>query len=388
MKFAQRVENLAPSLTLKINAKARFLMSQGKDIINLSAGEPDFDTPEVVREKAKLAIDSGYTKYTPVAGIEMLKKAIANRYRKKFSRELSLSSILVSSGAKQSIYNIVQTLCGPDDEVIIPSPYWVSYPEIVKLASAKPVFIDTTVTNYVLTPEALDKTITRKTKLLIMNSPNNPTGVVYDESIKKEIASIIKARDIYCISDEIYDEIIYTDKQQNTMLDTPLHRIITINGVSKSFSMTGWRIGYAIASEEIIDRATKLQAHSTSCACSISQFAALTALQEGSQFVKKMVEEFAKRRKLVINLLSDIEGISFPKPQGAFYIFFDVSKFYNKEIKNSVEMAEYLLEKYKVAVVPGAAFGDDKHLRLSYTQREDKIREGINRLHNGILNVR
>jgi len=388
MKFAQRVENLAPSLTLKINAKARFLMSQGKDIINLSAGEPDFDTPKVVREKAKLAIDSGYTKYTPVAGIEMLKKAIANRYREKFSRELSLSSILVSSGAKQSIYNIVQTLCGPDDEVIIPSPYWVSYPEIVKLASAKPVFIDTTVTNYVLTPEALDKTITRKTKLLIMNSPNNPTGIVYDESIKKEIASIIKARDIYCISDEIYDEIIYTDKQQNTMLDTPLHRIITINGVSKSFSMTGWRIGYAIASEEIIDKATKLQAHSTSCACSISQFAALTALQEGSQFVKKMVEEFAKRRKLVINLLSDIEGISFPKPQGAFYIFFDVSKFYNKEIKNSVEMAEYLLEKYKVAVVPGAAFGDDKHLRLSYTQCEDKIREGINRLHNGILNVR
>ncbi len=388
MKFADRVENVSPSLTLKINSKAKLLMSEGKNIINMSAGEPDLDTPEIVKTKAKIAIDSGYTKYTTVSGIKPLKQAVAKRYEKKFGVDIPINSILVSSGAKHSIFNIVQTLCNPEDEVIIPSPYWVSYPEIVKLALAKPVFIDTSTTDYILSPDAFDAAITDKTKLLILNSPNNPTGVIYPESVKSEISKIVNKKGIYCISDEIYDELIYTDTEHRTMLDSPINRIIAINGVSKTFSMTGWRIGYTIASKEIIERATKLQAHSTSCASSISQYAALSALEEGAQFPKDMRREFDKRRKMVVELLTKIDGLTFPKPEGAFYVFFNVSKFYNAKIRNSVEMAEYLLDEYQIALVPGSAFGDDKSLRLSYTLPLKSLTEGIKRLSNGILNVR
>jgi len=390
MKLSNRVTNLSDSVTLQINAKAKLLTSQGKRIINLSAGEPDLDTPKIVREKAKEAIDKGYTKYTPVAGIKPLKSAIVKRFKKKYGIILSEDCVLVSTGAKQAISNIIETLCGPGDEVIIPVPYWASYPETVKISLAEPVFIDTTKTGFTLTAESLEKAITERTKLLILNSPSNPTGAIYPSSLLKEIASIVKEKNILCLSDEIYDELVYGDEKSNSMLmftDTPLDNIAVVNGVSKTFSMTGWRLGYAIASPPIIKGASKIQAHTTSGASSISQYAALSALEDAESFINEIRTIFDKRRKLVIKLLSGITDISFVEPKGAFYIFFDVSKFYNEKIKSSVEMAEYLLDSYNVAIVPGAAFGDDKSLRLSYTLSLENLEEGIERLKNGFANV-
>lgn len=390
-KLSRRVKDLSDSVTLKINAKAKLLESQGKKVINLSAGQPDFDTPEIIKIKAKDAIDKGYTKYTPVSGIKPLKMAVTKRYREKYGVEFSDDCVFISSGAKQAIYNIVGTLCDPGDEVIIPLPYWQSYPEIVKLSLAKPVFINTIKTEFLLTPENLERAITEKTKLLILNSPCNPTGIVYPSSLLEEIISIIKGRNIFCISDEIYDELIYNNREQKTMLslvNSSLDEIIVVNGVSKAFSMTGWRLGYAIASQPIIKEATKIQAHTTSCASSISQYAALSALEDAEPFIKMMRREFDERRKLVIKLFSTIEGISFPEPEGAFYLFFNINKFYDQRIRTSVEMAEYLLENWNVAVVPGAAFGDDRYLRLSYTLPIKNLEEGIRRIKNGLLDVR
>jgi len=390
MEFSKRVKHISDSLTLKINAKAKLLKEKGVKVINFSAGEPDFDTPSVVKDKAKEAIDKGYTKYTPASGIQPLKNAIIKRYMKKYGVELAENCILISSGAKQAIFNIVETLCGPGDEVLIPSPYWVSYPEIVRFALAEPIFIDTSKTEYHLTPKSLENAITERTKLLILNSPCNPTGIVYPPDIMKEITSIIRNRHILCISDEIYDELIYGVEEYKTMLnyiDSPLDNIVIINGVSKSFSMTGWRLGYAIASPSIINKSTKIQAHTTSCASSISQYAALSALEDAGSFTHEMCKAFDGRRRLAIELMSEIDGIAFPEPCGAFYLFFDVSKFYNDRITTSLEMAEYLLDKHNVAVVPGIAFGDDRYLRLSYTLSLEQIREGITRIREGLLNV-
>jgi len=391
MEFSKMVRYLSDSLTLKINSKAKLLQAKGINVINLSAGEPDLDTPSIVKAKAKEAIDRGYTKYTSVSGITPLKKAIITRYRKKYGVELSVDSVLITSGTKQAVHNIVETLCGPGDEVIILVPYWLSYPEIVKISLSKPVFIDTSKTEYILKPKDLEEAITKKTKLLILNSPCNPTGVVYPTAILREIASIIKKRNIHCISDEIYDELIYDKKEGNSMLsliNSPLDNIIIANGVSKTFSMTGWRLGYAIASQAIIKSATKLQAHTTSCASSISQYAALSAFEDAESFINEIRQTLDKRRKLAIKLLSTIDDISFPEPEGAFYMFIDISKFYTSRISTSVEMSEYLLDKCNVATVPGAAFGDDRHLRLSYALSLEKIEEGIRRIRNGLLDVR
>lgn len=390
MKFSQRVEHLSDSITLKINSKAKLLLSQGKEIINLSTGEPDLDTPDIIKKKAKEAIDKGYTKYTPVSGIPLLKKAVVKRYKDKYNIPLTDESVLISSGAKQVIFHIIEALCGPGDEVIIPVPYWVSYPEIVKLSSAKPVLVDTSKTNYLLSPSSLENSITENTKLLLLNSPCNPTGVVYTKSILKDIAAVVKERNIICISDEIYDELIYNGKGSTTMLsaiDSPLNHIVVINGVSKTFSMTGWRIGYSIASELITDKATKIQSHTTSCASSISQWAALTALEEAQPFIETIRKTFKERRDIVVKLFSEIKEISFPKPEGTFYLFFNVSSFFNKTIRSSIEMADHLLENYNVAVVPGAAFGDDNCLRLSYTLNKELLKEGVLRIKNGLLNV-
>ncbi|TET17861.1 MAG: pyridoxal phosphate-dependent aminotransferase [Candidatus Cloacimonadota bacterium] len=390
MKFSKRVEQLSDSVTLKINAKAKLLAAQGKDIINLSAGEPDFDTPEIIKSKAREAIDKGYTKYTPVSGIQPLKTAIVDRYKNKFGVSFSDDYVLVSSGAKQALYNTVETLCGPGDEVLIPVPYWVSYPEMVKISLAKPVFIDTTKTNYVLMPENIDKAINKNTKLLILNSPCNPTGVVYSATLLQEIASIVHQKGIFCIADEIYDELVYDSVSYESMITfigSGSSNFIVANGVSKTYSMTGWRIGYAIASPEIIKKASKIQAHTTSCASSISQYAALSALTSGNSIIQEMQEAFNARRKLVIELFSDMDGITFPCPEGAFYLFFNISNFYGKKVNTSVAMAEFLLENYHVAVVPGAAFGDDKFLRLSYTLSLKKLKEGISRIRKGLLDV-
>jgi aspartate aminotransferase len=390
MEFSQRVENLSDSITLRINSKAKHLLSQGKDIINLSTGEPDLETPDIIKRRAKEAIDKGYTKYTPVSGIPSLKEAVVKRYKKKFKINLGEGAVLISTGAKQVIFNIVEALCGPGDEVIIPVPYWVSYPEIVKLSLAKPIFVDTSKTDYLLSPTHLEQAVSKNTKLILLNTPCNPTGVVYTKTILEKIAAIAKKRNIMCISDEIYDELVFNGEKSFTMLNTiesPLDHITVVNGVSKTFSMTGWRIGYAIASESVIDKATKIQSHTTSCPSSISQWAALAALEEADSFIEKIRKIYRERRDLVLDLLSEMKEISYPEPEGSFYIFFKVNNFFTDTIQSSIQMAEYLLEKYKVAVVPGSAFGDDTCLRLSYSVDKELLKEGITRIKNGLLNV-
>jgi aspartate aminotransferase len=391
MESSRRTQQLSDSLTLRINAKANLLASQGKDIINLSAGQPDFDTPAIIKIRAKEALDKGYTKYTPVSGIMELRAQIAARYRDQFGISVTDACVMVSSGAKQALYNIVETLCNPEDEVIIPIPYWVSYPEIVKLCPAIPRLVDTTKTEFMLMPEELDKAITSKTKMVILNSPCNPTGVVYPPEVLNELTAIIKRKDIFCLADEIYDELVYDGLQPRTILsgiESPLSNIAVVNGFSKSFSMTGWRLGYVIASPLIIKQAAKVQSHTTSCPSSISQYAAVAAYQEARPSIERMRTAFEKRRDLVIELLANIEDIAFPVPKGAFYVFIDVSKFYSRSIASSMAMAEYLLENYHVAIVPGAAFGDDRFLRLSFAGSHDKLREGIKRIQKGLLDVR
>jgi aspartate aminotransferase len=391
MNFSQRVYHLSDSLTLKINAIAKQLASQGRDIINFSAGEPDFDTPAIIKEKAKEAIDKGFTKYTPVSGIPELKDAIIARYKKKYKYKTTPDTILVSAGAKQAVYNMIDTLCGPDDEVIIPTPYWVSYPEMVKLSMATPVFVDTSHSGYIITPRLLQSAITEKTKLLILNSPVNPTGVVYMPDHLKAIAEILKKRKIMCIADEIYDELVDNSIQTDSMInsiDNPLDTIIVANGVSKTFAMTGWRLGYSIASPEIIKQASKIQAHTTSCASSISQYAALSAFQHAESFINEMRSAFDERRNCAIQLMKEIPDITFPEPKGSFYLFFNIKNYFHNSINNSLKFAEYLLQEHNVAVVPGVAFGDDNHLRLSYTLSLDKIKEGISRIKCGLTHVR
>lgn len=391
MEFSRRTLQLADSLTLKINAKASLLASEGKHIINLSAGQPDFDTPPIIKIRAKEALDKGYTKYTPVSGIPILKEQIATRYRDQFGISVTDACVMVSCGAKQALYNIIETLCNPEDEVIIPVPYWVSYPEIVKLCPAIPHLVDTTKTNFMLMPEELDRAITDKTKMVILNSPGNPTGVVYPPDMLNELVAVIKKRNIFCLSDEIYDELIYDGLKPCTILsgiESPFSNIAVVNGFSKSFAMTGWRLGYVIASPQIIQQASKVQAHTTSCPSSISQYAAISAYQDARQYIERMRTAFEKRRNLVVELLRNIDSISFPVPKGAFYVFFDVSRFYSRTIASSMEMAEYLLHKYHVAIVPGAAFGDDRSLRLSFATSDDELREGIERIQKGLLDVR
>ena len=391
MDISKHLQNISDSLTLKINSKAKSFMKKGKDIINLSAGEPDLDTPEIVRIRAKEAIDKGLTKYTPVSGISPLKRAIAKRYKQRYNVGITEENIIISSGAKQAIFNIISTLCNESDEVMIPTPYWVSYPEMVKLCGAKPVFLPTSKNGYNLDVEEIKKAITKRTKLLILSSPCNPTGVIYSTNSIREMLSLIKENNIFCISDEIYDELIYEDNNYKTALaysSNLLENLIIVNGVSKTYSMTGWRIGYAIGSPSIINYATKMQGHTTSCASSISQYAALAAYEEAQSFISNMLKIFTERRNLVLKLLQEIDNISFPIPEGGFYFFIDISKFYTERIKTSFEMANYLLENYEIATVPGSAFGDDRCIRLSYTLPLDRLKTGIMRLSEGLSNVR
>jgi aspartate aminotransferase len=391
MEFSRRTQQLSDSLTLKINAKANLLRAQGIDIINLSAGEPDFDTPAIIKLRAKEAIDQGYTKYTPVSGITPLKQQIVARYSDQFGISMNEECVMVSSGAKQALYNIIETLCDPDDEVIIPVPYWVSYPEIVKLCPAVPHLVDTAKTNFLLTPDTLAHAINDRTKLIILNSPCNPTGIVYPRALLNELVTLVKQRNIFCIADEIYDELVYDDLHPQTILsglESPFSNIAVVNGFSKAFSMTGWRLGYLIASPMIIKQASKVQSHTTSCPSSISQYAAMAAYREARPCIELMRKAFNKRRDLAVQLLREIDGISFPVPHGAFYVFFDVSGFYTKTINSSVAFAEYLLENHHVAIVPGAAFGDDRCLRLSFALSLDKLKEGISRVRKGLMDVR
>ncbi len=393
MKFAKRIAKIKPSATLSITAKANALRAEGRDVIGFGAGEPDFDTPLHIKQAAIEAIEKGFTKYTPVGGTDELKDTIADKLGRENHLSYTRSEIIVSCGAKQSLYNIAQVLFDSGDEVIIPAPYWVSYPDIVLLADATPVFIYAEKNSgFKITAQQLEKAITGKTKALILNSPSNPTGAAYSFSELEQLASVLSKRDIVIISDDIYEKIIYDGFSFSNIANVSSdmkEKTIVVNGASKSYAMTGWRIGYAAGSEEIISQVAKIQSQSTSNPASISQKAAVEAIGGDQEPTRTMVREFKKRRDYIVDGLNNIPGITCPNPEGTFYVFPDFSSIYGRSygerrIEDSTSLAAYFLDEANVAVVPGVAFGNDNHARLSYATSMENIEKGIARIKEAI----
>jgi len=387
-KLSDRIINLAESQTLAMAKKSRELQAQGKDIISLSIGEPDFDTPQFIKDAAKRAIDNNVTRYTPVAGIQELRKAISEKFKRDNDLNYTAEQIVVSTGAKQSIANIILSLVNPGEEVIVPIPYWVSYIETIKLAEGIPVTIPTNVeSNFKITPEQLRKAITSKTKMIVFSTPCNPSGSVYNKEELKALAEIIvQYPDLYVISDEIYEHINFVGKHESiAQFDFIYDRIITVNGVSKGFAMTGWRIGYIGAPLWISLACEKMQGQFTSGTSSISQMAALEAVKANPSVTFEMRDAFKKRRDLVLGLLKEIPGIKTTVPDGAFYIFPDISYYFGKSynnyhIKNSSDLSMFLLEEGNIALVSGDAFGDDNCMRFSYATSEERLIESVKRV--------
>ena len=380
MKLAARVNQVSPSLTLAIAAKAKAMKAEGIDVCSFSAGEPDFPTPKHICEAAKTALDNGKTRYGAAVGELTLRKAIANKLKTDNNLNYQTENIIVTDGGKFSLFNLMQVLIEPGDEVIIPAPYWLSYPEMVKLAGGTPIFVHTLAENdYKITPEQLAETITPNTKLFIFNSPSNPTGTVYAPDEVRALAKIIVAQDILVVSDEIYEKILYDDAVHLSIgsIDSEIFaRTIVSSGLAKSHSMTGWRVGYAAASTEIIQAMAKIQSHSTSNVCTFAQYGAIAALESEQKCVQEMVQAFAKRRSYMYKAINAIPKLSCPKPFGAFYLFIDISQ----TGKKSLDFCNQLLEEQKVAAVPGIAFGMDNCIRFSYATDMDTIKEGIKRL--------
>ncbi|RDV83980.1 pyridoxal phosphate-dependent aminotransferase [Ammonifex thiophilus] len=386
--LAERAQKLSPSPTLSVDTKAKELLRQGEKVINFGAGEPDFDTPEHIKEAAKRALDQGFTKYTPVAGILPLREAICEKLYRDNQLEYSPDEIVVSCGAKHSLYNALQVLLNPGDEVIIPVPYWTSYPEQVKLAGGVPVFVPTTPENdFKLRPEDLRAAVTPRTRLLILNSPANPTGSVYRREELIGLAEVALEADLWILSDEIYEKLIYDGMEHVSIaaLDPEVKkRTVVVNGVSKAYAMTGWRIGYAAAPRPVAQAMINLQSHSTSNPASVAQAAALAALKGPQEPVESMRQAFQKRRDFIWQHLNSLPGVRCPKPLGAFYVFPEVSgllgrRLKGREIASASDLALFLLEEIKVATVAGAAFGDDHYLRFSYALRLEDIEEGMQR---------
>jgi aspartate aminotransferase len=382
MKLSKRALSINPSLTLLITAKAKEMKKQGLDVISFGAGEPDFDTMKNIKEAAKKAIDDGFTKYTATSGILELKQAICAKLRRDNWLDYEPKNIIVSTGAKQALFNIIMTLIDPGDEVIIPIPYWVSYEEMVRVAEGKCIFVKPN-KDLKMDYKEFEKHVSLKTKMLILNSPSNPAGVIYDEKELKRIASVCLKHNIIILSDEVYEKLIYDGKKHISIAsvnEKMKNYVVVVNGVSKTYAMTGWRIGYAAGPEDVIKAAVKLQDHSTSNPCSIAQKAALEALTGPQDHIQKMVWEYKKRRDFMVKKLNSIKGIRANVPDGAFYVFADVSSFYGSEIKGSMEFCEKLLDEANVAVIPGIAFGDDKSVRLSYATGQEHINRGLERL--------
>ena len=386
--LSNRVNNLATSQTLAMAAKARELKSEGKDIISLSLGEPDFNTPDYIKNAAINAINENYNSYTPVDGYLDLKKAIITKFERDNNLKYKPSQIVVSTGAKQALYNVASVLINPGDEVILPCPYWVSYSDIVKLKGGVPVEIKTDIkNNFKMSDKQLEEAITKKTKMIWFSSPCNPSGSVYNkEELERLVKVLEKYQDIFIVSDEIYEHINYLGKHFSIgAFENIKNRTITVNGVSKAFAMTGWRIGYIGAPEWIARACNKLQGQVTSGANCIAQRAVITALTESPNKISNMVKEFKNRRNLIIKLLNEIDGINCNIPDGAFYVFPDISRFFGKkigesQIKNATDMSMFLLEKSLVATVTGDAFGNGDCIRISYAASEKQIVEAISRI--------
>ncbi len=379
MQIAERVKKVSPSLTLSIDAKAKEMKKQGLDVVGFGAGEPDFDTPDYIKNSAKEALDKGMTKYTPVTGTVELKNAVCDKFKRENNLIYKPEQIAVSCGAKHSLYNYFQATVNPGDEVLIPTPYWVSYPEMVILAGGNPVFIKTDKsTNYKITPEILEKYITPKTQSLVLNSPSNPSGVMYNENELKTLADYCVKKNLAVVSDEIYEHLSYEFAHISiASFGEEIKNLTTVvNGVSKAYSMTGWRIGYLASNVDVIKAINKIQGHSTSNPTTFAMYASVTALNQGLDFVHKMKEEFIKRRDYIVKRLNNIKGISCAVPEGAFYVFPDISATGVK----SMEFCEKLLEKNYVACVPGIAFGHDDNMRLSYACSMQNIEKGLDRI--------
>ncbi|MEO0233916.1 MAG: pyridoxal phosphate-dependent aminotransferase [candidate division WOR-3 bacterium] len=383
MKISKRFANVGDSSTLKITSLAKSMKSKNIDVAILAAGEPDFDTPDKIKEEAIKAIKEGFTGYTAVRGINELLELICEKFKKENNLEYKPENIIVSTGAKQSIYNVLQALCDEDSEVILLAPYWVSYIEMVKMTGAVPVIVDTSLDNFRINVDRVKEKITKKTRMIIINSPNNPTGVVFTEKELKALADLIVEHNIYCISDEIYEKIIYSPNKHYSIAsfnDKIKDLTFTVNGLSKTYAMTGWRIGYLGGEKKLVEKALMVQTHSTSCTSSISQKAAVAALKLDEKIVNKMIDEFAKRREFLMKKVEKIEGLKYVEPQGAFYLFVDFRKFIGKKFKDSEEICTKLLEDYKVAVIPGGAFGAEGFIRISYAASMSEIEKGIERI--------
>lgn len=386
--LSDRINNLSVSQTLAMAAKARELKAQGKDIISLSLGEPDFNTPDFIKEAAIKAIHENYSTYSPVDGYAELKDAICRKFKRDNNLDYKPANIVVSTGAKQSLYNVCQVMLNPGDECILPAPYWVSYSEMVKMAEANPIEVPTTIENdFKITPEQLEAAITPKTKLIMFSSPCNPSGSVYNEAELTALAKVLeKYPNIYVVSDEIYEHINFSGTFCSiATIPGMFERTVTVNGVAKAFAMTGWRIGYIGAPEFIAKACTKMQGQVTSGANSIAQRATITAVDADPSVLYDMVKAFHGRRDLVVGLLKEIPGVKINVPEGAFYVFPDVSEFFGKtlngvEIKNADDLSMYLLEHANVATVTGDAFGNANCIRFSYATSEDILTEALRRI--------
>ncbi len=401
VKLSNRLQRLAPSATLAMSQKSAEMKAQGIDVINMSVGEPDFNTPDHIKDAAKLAIDQNYSRYSPVPGYADLRQAISNKLKRENGLDYSPSEILVSNGAKQSVCNTVMALVNPGDEVIIPAPYWVSYPQMVLLAGGSPVIVQASFDqDFKMTAQQLEAAITPKTRLIILCSPSNPTGSVYNKEELRALANIIVQHDdLFVLADEIYEHINYVGHHESiAQFPGMKERTIVVNGVSKAYAMTGWRIGYIAAPEWIVKGCNKLQGQYTSGPCSVSQKAALAAYEQSQQCVEEMRQAFLRRRDLIVELAKDIPGLEVNVPQGAFYLFPKCSSFYGcsvgcgtattkRTINTSTDLALYLLEEAHVATVGGDAFGDPDCFRMSYATSDENIRDAMRRIKEALAKL-
>ncbi|XTR37965.1 pyridoxal phosphate-dependent aminotransferase [Paraclostridium tenue] len=390
--ISNKLKSIQPSVTLAITAKAKSLKAQGIDIIGFGAGEPDFRTPKHIRDAAINAIENESIGYTAASGMESLKKAICDKLKRDNKLEYTQDQIVVSNGAKHSLFNTLSAICNPGDEVIVPNPYWVSYPELVRLVDANPVFVECPEeAEFKYTIEALEAAITDKTKAIILNTPNNPTGTAYKEDDLRSIADLAVKHNIYIISDEIYEKLLYegTHTSIASFNEDIKDLTIVVNGVAKAYAMTGWRIGYTACNKEIAKAMSNFQSHATSNPNTIAQYATIEALNGPEETLNEMIKAFKERRDFMVEKINSIENLSCLKPQGAFYVMVNISKLIGKTINgkainNSIDFADYLLDDAKVAVVPGIGFGNDNYIRLSYATSLDNIKEGLDRIEKAI----
>ena len=393
MNFSNKAERIEPSVTLAITAKAKEMKANGINVISFSAGEPDFNTPKNIINAAIKAMEDGNTKYTNVNGIISLREAICKKLKEDNNLDYNPSQIVASTGAKQSLANTFLAILNPGDEVIVPNPYWVSYPELIALADGKAVFVKSDESSeYKFTKENLEEVVTEKTKAIVLNTPNNPTGTIYSEDELNIIAEFAKKHDLIIISDEMYEKLVYDGEKHVSIASLSkdaYERTVVINGLSKSYAMTGWRMGYSASSEKIAKLMTNIQSHMTSNVCSITQYAAVEALNGPHDEIQHMIKEFEKRRNYMVSELEKMKNISIIKPKGAFYIMINIEKYLGKKlngdiINNSMDFAAKLLEEEQVAVIPGRAFGLDNYLRVSYATSLDAIKEGLVRINKFI----